>query len=74
MADKIIYQVQDLRKHFGQKEVLKGITLAFSALEALGKHVNVGGEARHFVGGFDSNPLAVLTGGELTDGAGGRGT
>jgi ATP-binding cassette ChvD family protein len=29
MADKIIFQVQDLRKHFGQKEVLKGITLAF---------------------------------------------
>jgi len=29
MADKIIYQLQDLRKHYGQKEVLKGITLAF---------------------------------------------
>jgi ATP-binding cassette ChvD family protein len=29
MADKIIYHVQDLRKHFGQDEVLKGITLAF---------------------------------------------
>jgi ATP-binding cassette ChvD family protein len=29
MAEKIIYQVQDLRKHYGQREVLKGITLAF---------------------------------------------
>jgi sulfate-transporting ATPase len=29
MPDKIIYQLQDLRKFFGQKEVLKGITLAF---------------------------------------------
>ncbi len=29
MADKIIFQLQDLRKSFGQKEVLKGITLSF---------------------------------------------
>ncbi|MBK7877108.1 MAG: energy-dependent translational throttle protein EttA [Planctomycetes bacterium] len=29
MADKIIYQLQDLKKYFGQREVLKGITLAF---------------------------------------------
>jgi len=29
MADRIIFQLQDLRKHFGQTEVLKGITLAF---------------------------------------------
>jgi len=29
MAEKIIYQVQDLRKFYGQREVLKGITLAF---------------------------------------------
>ena len=29
MADRIILQVQDLRKFFGQKEVLKGITLSF---------------------------------------------
>ncbi|MDZ4774530.1 MAG: energy-dependent translational throttle protein EttA [Planctomycetota bacterium] len=29
MADKIIYQIQDLKKYFNQKEVLKGITLSF---------------------------------------------
>jgi ATP-binding cassette ChvD family protein len=29
MADRIILQVQDLRKFYGQKEVLKGITLSF---------------------------------------------
>jgi len=29
MAEKIIYQVQDLHKFFGQVEVLKGITLGF---------------------------------------------
>jgi ATP-binding cassette ChvD family protein len=29
MSERIIFQVQDLRKHFGQTEVLKGITLAF---------------------------------------------
>ncbi|MBI5362487.1 MAG: energy-dependent translational throttle protein EttA [Planctomycetes bacterium] len=29
MADKIIYQLQDLKKYFGQREVLKGITLSF---------------------------------------------
>ncbi len=29
MADKIIFQLQDLKKFFGQKEVLKGITLSF---------------------------------------------
>src|SRR5204863_320108 len=29
MADKIIFQLQDLKKYFNQKEVLKGITLSF---------------------------------------------
>ncbi|MCY3000783.1 MAG: energy-dependent translational throttle protein EttA [Planctomycetota bacterium] len=29
MADKIIFQLQDLKKYFGQVEVLKGITLSF---------------------------------------------
>jgi sulfate-transporting ATPase len=29
MPDKIIFQLQDLRKFFGQREVLKGITLSF---------------------------------------------
>ena len=29
MADKIIYQLQDLQKHYGLKVVLKGITLSF---------------------------------------------
>ena len=29
MADRIIFQLQDLTKHYGQTEVLKGITLAF---------------------------------------------
>ena len=29
MPDKIIYQLQDLRKFYGQREVLKGITLSF---------------------------------------------
>ncbi len=29
MADKIIFQLQDLRKYYGQREVLKGITLSF---------------------------------------------
>ena len=29
MADKIIYQLQDLRKSYGQDEILKGITLSF---------------------------------------------
>ena len=29
MGDKIIYQLQDLRKSYGQDEILKGITLSF---------------------------------------------
>jgi energy-dependent translational throttle protein EttA len=29
MSDKIIFQLQDLRKFYGQREVLKGITLSF---------------------------------------------
>jgi energy-dependent translational throttle protein EttA len=29
MGERIIYQVQDLHKHYGQDEILKGITLAF---------------------------------------------
>ncbi len=29
MSEKIIYQIQDLRKYYGQREVLKGITLSF---------------------------------------------
>jgi ATP-binding cassette ChvD family protein len=29
MADKIIFQLQDLKKYYGQVEVLKGITLSF---------------------------------------------
>jgi ATP-binding cassette ChvD family protein len=29
MSERIIFQVQDLKKYFGQVEVLKGITLAF---------------------------------------------
>ncbi|MFT5290911.1 MAG: sulfate-transporting ATPase [Planctomycetota bacterium] len=29
MADKIVFHLNDLRKFFGQKEVLKGITLSF---------------------------------------------
>jgi energy-dependent translational throttle protein EttA len=29
MADRIIYQVQDLKKYYGQREVLRGITLSF---------------------------------------------
>src|SRR5262249_1769422 len=29
MPDKIIFQLQDLRKFYGQREVLKGITLSF---------------------------------------------
>ena len=29
MAEKIIYQLQDLHKFYGQREVLKGITLSF---------------------------------------------
>ncbi len=29
MAERIIYQIQDLRKHYGQDEILKGITLSF---------------------------------------------
>jgi len=29
MPDKIIFQLQDLHKFFGQREVLKGITLSF---------------------------------------------
>ena len=29
MSEKIIYQVQDLQKYYGQKQVLSGITLAF---------------------------------------------
>ena len=29
MGDKIIFQLQDLKKYFGQREVLKGITLSF---------------------------------------------
>ncbi len=29
MSEKIVYQLQDLRKFYGQREVLKGITLSF---------------------------------------------
>ncbi len=29
MAERIIYQIQDLRKNYGQDEILKGITLSF---------------------------------------------
>ncbi|MDP6956285.1 MAG: ATP-binding cassette domain-containing protein, partial [Planctomycetota bacterium] len=29
MADRIVYQVQDLHKYFGLREILKGITLSF---------------------------------------------
>ncbi|MFT7486852.1 MAG: sulfate-transporting ATPase, partial [Candidatus Paceibacteria bacterium] len=29
MAEKIIYQVQDLCKNYGQDEILKGVTLSF---------------------------------------------
>ena len=29
MSEKIIYQIQDLKKYYGQREVLKGITLSF---------------------------------------------
>ena len=29
MADKIIYQIQELAKYYGQRQVLKGITLSF---------------------------------------------
>src|SRR6187402_3906668 len=29
MGERIIFQLQDLKKYFGQNEVLKGITLAF---------------------------------------------
>ena len=29
MADKIIYQLHELKKYYGQREVLKGITLSF---------------------------------------------
>ena len=29
MAGKIIFQLQDLRKFYGQREVLKGINLSF---------------------------------------------
>jgi ATP-binding cassette ChvD family protein len=29
MAERIIFQLQDLKKYFGQREVLKGITLSF---------------------------------------------
>jgi len=29
MSERIIYQVQDLRKHYGQDEILKGISLSF---------------------------------------------
>ena len=29
MAEKIVYQLQDLHKFYDQREILKGITLAF---------------------------------------------
>ena len=29
MPERIIFSVQDLRKYYGQREVLKGITLSF---------------------------------------------
>ena len=29
MSDRIIFQVQELKKYYGQREVLKGITLSF---------------------------------------------
>ncbi len=29
MSEKIVFQVEDLRKYYGQKEILKGLTLSF---------------------------------------------
>ncbi|MBL8857515.1 MAG: energy-dependent translational throttle protein EttA [Planctomycetes bacterium] len=74
MADKIIYQLQDLKKFYGQKEVLKGITLSFlegAKIGIIGANGSgkstllriISGEDKNFEG--TARPIAGLTVGYL---------
>ena len=36
MSEKIVFQLEDLRKYYGQKEILKGLTLSFLAGAKIG--------------------------------------
>ncbi|MDE0892224.1 MAG: ATP-binding cassette domain-containing protein, partial [Planctomycetota bacterium] len=75
MADKIIYQLQDLRKSYGQDEILKGITLSFlegAKIGVIGR--NGAGKSTLFqvIAGVDkqfegtAKPMAGLTTGFLS--------
>ncbi len=75
MADKIIYQLQDLRKSYGQDEILKGITLSFlegAKIGVIGR--NGAGKSTLFqvIAGVDkqfegtAKPIAGLTTGFLS--------
>jgi ATP-binding cassette ChvD family protein len=75
MADRIIFQLQDLKKYFGQREVLKGITLSFlegAKIGMIGPNGAgkstllriIAGEDKQFEG--TAKPLAGLTIGYLS--------
>ncbi|MEW6073323.1 MAG: energy-dependent translational throttle protein EttA [Planctomycetota bacterium] len=75
MSEKIIFGLQDLRKYYGQKEVLKGITLAFlegAKIGLIGPNGAgkstllriIAGEDRDFEG--EAQPIAGLTIGYLS--------
>ena len=75
MADKIIFHLNDLRKYYGQREVLKGITLSFlhgAKIGLIGPNGAgkstllriIAGEDRDFEG--EAQPIAGLTIGYLS--------
>ena len=63
MADRIILQVQDLRKFYGQKEVLKGITLSFlegAKIGIIGHNGSGKSTLLKILGGVDKNFEGVV--------------
>ncbi len=74
MPDKIIFHLQDLRKFYGQREVLKGITLAFlegAKIGVIGPNGAGKSTLLRIMAGLDQNfegeakPIAGLTIGHL---------
>ncbi len=74
MPDKIIFHLQDLRKFYGQREVLKGITLAFlegAKIGVIGPNGAGKSTLLRILAGLDKNfegeakPIAGLTIGHL---------